>query len=136
VATTAAAAGMNFLVQPLEAGRAPFVPFFPALILTAFYGGFPAGLAAVALSMLTVDFFWMEPTWQVRYPILGTLLHSLSLLWQAVPLWRSRVDCDSAALKHCKRGLICKPSLTPWHLGLRGTAATCVICGQASTISR
>jgi PAS domain S-box-containing protein len=71
VATTAAAAGVNLLVQPLEAGRAPFLPFFPGLILTAFYGGFPAGLAAVALSMLTVDYFWMEPTWQVRISNIG-----------------------------------------------------------------
>jgi PAS domain S-box-containing protein len=74
VATVAAAAGVNFLVQPLEAGRAPFLPFFPALILTAFYGGFAAGLAAVALSMLAVDFFWIEPAWQFRVSNIGDVV--------------------------------------------------------------
>src|ERR1700689_2212495 len=74
VATVAAAAGVNFLVQPLGAGRAPFLPFFPALILTAFYGGFAAGLAAVALSMLAVDFFWIEPAWQFRVSNIGDVV--------------------------------------------------------------
>jgi PAS domain S-box-containing protein len=98
VATTAAAAGINFLVQPLEAGRAPFLPFFPALILTAFYGGFAAGLTAIALSMLAVDFFWMQPTWQLRVSDIGDAFALLvfALAGSAVVAISSRLRQRSA----------------------------------------
>jgi PAS domain S-box-containing protein len=63
--TTTAAAGLNFLLQPLTGARYPFLPFFAALIVAALYGGLPGGLSAVALSILAVDIFWMEPFWRI-----------------------------------------------------------------------
>jgi PAS domain S-box-containing protein len=65
VASTAAAADLNFVIHPLTGGRYAFQPFFAALIVTALYGGLAAGLLAVVLSMLAVEFFWMAPVWQL-----------------------------------------------------------------------
>jgi len=44
--------------------RAPFVTFYPAVIVAAMFGGLPGGLLATALSALTVAFAWMEPVGQ------------------------------------------------------------------------
>ena len=41
--------------------RAPFVTFYPAVILAALYGGFPGGLLATFLSAGATAFFWMNP---------------------------------------------------------------------------
>ncbi|MBZ5726388.1 MAG: PAS domain S-box protein [Acidobacteriia bacterium] len=41
--------------------RAPFVTFYPAVILAALAGGLRGGLLATALSALVADFAWMEP---------------------------------------------------------------------------
>jgi PAS domain S-box-containing protein len=65
VVSTTGAAGLNFAIQPLTGARYPFLPFFAALIVTALYGGLRAGLLAVALAILAVGFFWMEPAHQL-----------------------------------------------------------------------
>jgi PAS domain S-box-containing protein len=44
--------------------RAPFVTFYPAVILAALYGGFWAGLVATLLSALAAAVFWIEPVGQ------------------------------------------------------------------------
>jgi signal transduction histidine kinase len=41
--------------------RFVFVTFFPALILTALYGGLGPGLLSTILSMLLTNYFWIEP---------------------------------------------------------------------------
>src|SRR5664279_917323 len=41
--------------------RAPYVTFYPAVILAALFGGLPAGLLATLLSVLTITFWWVEP---------------------------------------------------------------------------
>ena len=41
--------------------RAPFITFYPAVILAALYGGVGAGLLATALSALIASFTWLEP---------------------------------------------------------------------------
>ncbi len=43
----------------------PYITFYPAVILAALYGGFPAGLLATLLSALAVAFFWIEPVGQL-----------------------------------------------------------------------
>src|ERR1017187_2183928 len=44
--------------------RAPFITFYPAVILAALCGGLPAGLLATALSAVVFGFAWMEPVSQ------------------------------------------------------------------------
>jgi PAS domain S-box-containing protein len=64
VAATAAAAGLNLLIEPLTGARYPFLPFFAAVLVAALYGGLAGGMAAVVLSSLAVDFLWMVPFWR------------------------------------------------------------------------
>jgi signal transduction histidine kinase len=42
-------------------GNSIFSVLYPAVLLSAFYGGFDAGLLATAFSAILVGFFWMEP---------------------------------------------------------------------------
>jgi K+-sensing histidine kinase KdpD len=41
--------------------RLPFVFFIPATLITAWYGGFGAGIAAGVLGLLLGDYFFLEP---------------------------------------------------------------------------
>lgn len=41
--------------------QAPFVTFYPAIMLASIYGGLRSGLLATALSALFADYFWIEP---------------------------------------------------------------------------
>ena len=61
IAAAAAAVRLAFL-QTLGM-RAPFVTFYPAVMLAALYGGMRAGLLATFLSACLADFFWVEPAW-------------------------------------------------------------------------
>jgi PAS domain S-box-containing protein len=55
------ATAANFWMQHAIGGRAPFLPFFPAVIATGFLAGIGPGIVALLLSALAVDLFWMEP---------------------------------------------------------------------------
>jgi len=59
IVLAAAAVRMAFM-QGLG-GRAPYVTFFPAVMLAALYAGLGGGLLAAALSACLADFFWIEP---------------------------------------------------------------------------
>jgi PAS domain S-box-containing protein len=41
--------------------QAPFITFYPAVVVAALYGGLGPGLLATVLSALAVDYFWMGP---------------------------------------------------------------------------
>ena len=56
-----AAAAVRLTFLPALGTRAPFITFFPAVMLAALYGGWRAGLLATALSAVLVDYFWIEP---------------------------------------------------------------------------
>jgi PAS domain S-box-containing protein len=60
VVVLAAAVVRLVFLQPLGV-RAPFVVFYPALVLAALYGGWRTGLLATLLSAALVDYFWIEP---------------------------------------------------------------------------
>ena len=51
----------NSWMQGASAGRAPFLPFFPAIIATGFLAGIGPGIVALLLSALAVDLLWMRP---------------------------------------------------------------------------
>ena len=67
VAVLAVALAAGVRVWPFRSfgTRLPYVTFYPAVILAALYGGFPAGLVATLLSALAVGVFWIEPVGQV-----------------------------------------------------------------------
>lgn len=41
--------------------QAPFILFYPAVMIAALYGGIPAGLLATILSAMVADYFWIPP---------------------------------------------------------------------------
>ncbi len=61
---TAGAVRMAFL-QVLGT-HAPYVVFYPAVVVAALYGGGRAGLLATALSAVMVDYFWVAPPGQLK----------------------------------------------------------------------
>ena len=64
VAVALGAAALRLAFLPALGMRAPFLMFYPAVMLVALYGGLRAGLLATALSGALANYFWMEPRWQ------------------------------------------------------------------------
>jgi PAS domain S-box-containing protein len=64
VAVVLAAAAVRMALLQSLGTHAPFVLFFPAVMLAALYGGWRAGLLAIALSVALVDLYWLEPSGQ------------------------------------------------------------------------
>ena len=91
---TAAAVGLNLLIEPLTGARYPFLPFFAAVLVAALYGGLPGGISAVVLSTVAVDFFWMLPLWRLTvstladqvslamFALIGTSIAILAARWR------------------------------------------------------
>ena len=52
---------LNFSLQAWMAGRAPFLPFFPALVLIGLYAGLWPAILAVGVSTTLVAYFWIPP---------------------------------------------------------------------------
>ncbi|HJZ80688.1 MAG TPA: DUF4118 domain-containing protein, partial [Pyrinomonadaceae bacterium] len=72
VLTVALALLLTLLVRPwLE--QSDFLFFFPALMLSAWYGGIGPGLLATFLSVLAIDFFLLPP------------VYGLTLSWAYIP---------------------------------------------------
>ncbi len=59
--TVLLAALLRWVLDPLWDARLPFFTFFPAVVLSAWWGGVPAGLTATLASAAAVDFMWMAP---------------------------------------------------------------------------
>jgi PAS domain S-box-containing protein len=103
VLAVALAAGLRMLLLANLGNRAPYVTFFPAVILAALYGGLVPGLLATALSAALADFFWMEPvgSFAIRDPgdwlSLGVFLLSGAMIsWTAEAMRRARGRAEAA----------------------------------------
>ena len=57
----AIATGFNFAIQPVVNGRAPFLPYFPALALVGLVAGLGPGVGMLLASICVVGIFWVEP---------------------------------------------------------------------------
>src|SRR5262245_17797840 len=57
----AASAALGFELQTLLGYRLPIIAFYPAVMLSAWYGGFWPGIASTLVSMAVVDRFWLGP---------------------------------------------------------------------------
>ncbi|MET0336017.1 MAG: ATP-binding protein [Rhizobacter sp.] len=70
-ALTLLSAGANIMLQPLVAGRAPMLPFFPALIAIGFLAGFWPAIAALLVSVFVMATWSIEPIgipWPITRP--------------------------------------------------------------------
>jgi PAS domain S-box-containing protein len=67
-AITLASAVARLALRPIMGASAPFVTFYPAVMLASLYGGLGPGLTATALSALFAACFWLEPINSLGYP--------------------------------------------------------------------
>jgi signal transduction histidine kinase len=63
--TVAAASFLSYLL-PSRFDPSHFTLFFLAVMLSAWYGGFGAGLMSTALSALALDYFFISPTYSIE----------------------------------------------------------------------
>ena len=82
---------LSGLWAPLEF---PFITFFPAVMVSAWLGGFGPGLLTTLLSAIIADFFWLEPahTFAIAnlsdaaalliYVLMGAVISLLNELWR------------------------------------------------------
>ncbi len=61
IAVVLAAAALRMVFLQALGSRAPFVVFYPALVLAALYGGWRAGLLATLVAAVVVGFVWLPP---------------------------------------------------------------------------
>jgi signal transduction histidine kinase/DNA-binding response OmpR family regulator len=61
VAAVVAALLLKLLLAPIIGRESPFTFFLAAVMVTAWYGGLATGLLATALSVPTIDFFFLDP---------------------------------------------------------------------------
>jgi len=62
VCITATAVGIRVLIEPWWGAAAPFVMLYPAVMLSAWIGGFGPGILSTVLAALAADYFWLGPT--------------------------------------------------------------------------
>ncbi len=55
----------KLLLDPLTEGASPFLLFFGAVMVSAWFGGLRAGLLATALAALAADYFFLSPTYSL-----------------------------------------------------------------------
>ncbi|MBN9563838.1 MAG: DUF4118 domain-containing protein [Alphaproteobacteria bacterium] len=72
-ASVALAAAIRFALHGFALGAA-FTPFHPAVIITAFVGGWPSACLAVALSIAMAVFFWVPPSFSFQLGYGGVVL--------------------------------------------------------------
>jgi PAS domain S-box-containing protein len=61
VVVVLAAASVRLAFLSAMGSHAPYVIFYPALVVAAFYGGWGAGIVATVLSALIAAYFWVPP---------------------------------------------------------------------------
>jgi two-component sensor histidine kinase len=71
--SVALAAAIRFALHGFALGAA-FTPFHPAVIVTAFVGGWPSACLAAVLSILVAVFFWVPPGFSVQPGYGGIIL--------------------------------------------------------------
>ena len=76
LAAVITALGINWLVAPHLSLLPPFLTFVAAVMLTAWYGGFPSAIFATVLSGLAINYYFIPPAynWQLKPADIGTIL--------------------------------------------------------------
>ena len=60
---------LRLLLEPLIGETAvPFITFFPAVLFSAWYGGFRAGALSILLSVVAADYFFVGPANSLSIP--------------------------------------------------------------------
>jgi PAS domain S-box-containing protein len=92
--------------------KLPFISFFPAVALSAWFGGFGPGLVCTALSALLADWFFFEPLGSLAMhdpvPIAAFLCAALLITvgFEAMHRSRKRLLCEIARRRDAEAELI------------------------------
>src|SRR5437879_5691161 len=68
VLTVALATVLRLALDPVLAEHHPFTLYFAAVAITAWYGGFGPGTAAIVLSYFAADWFFITPRFELNWP--------------------------------------------------------------------
>lgn len=101
--SVALAVGTNLQFSPYLAPT-PTPPFFAAVMVSAWYGGLRPGLLATALSTLAINYFFIEPSYSLNIPNLGTLVQ-LGVFVMAAILINSLNEAQRVALRRAEANL-------------------------------
>ncbi|MFN6570859.1 PAS domain S-box protein [Dendronalium sp. ChiSLP03b] len=105
IATTLA---LMLILDPwLNISRTPLLPFFSAVIVSAWYGGLKSGVLATFLSVLLSDYFFLAPTYSLNFDppdavqvglfvVQGLLL---SVLFEALRTTKQQTEVNLQKLK-------------------------------------
>ena len=85
VAAVALAAAIRFALHGFALGAA-FTPFHPAVIVTAFVGGWPAACLATILSIAIAVFFWVPPGFSFQLGYGGIILIAMFVVGAAIEI--------------------------------------------------
>ncbi len=103
IAIVFAATALRFAFLPALGTRNVFLTFYPAVVLAALYGGLRAGLVAIVLSALFVNYFWMEPLAQFTIgnpadwlSLIIFMLGGLMIAWVSEAMHRASARASAA----------------------------------------
>ena len=96
IAILAAVIGLlaRLALEPLWQGRLPYITLFPAIMVSAWLGGFGAGLVTTLLSALGAGYYWLSPLRSLRmvepgelvglavFLVVGTVISALNEAWR------------------------------------------------------
>src|SRR5437899_12901233 len=95
---------VSFELAPDWIPRHLLLPFYPVVMLSAWFGGFGPGLLTTLLSALAISYLYLPPTPSLRFRDPGDLMGSLlflcvRLLFRALSarLLASRLGAESVA---------------------------------------
>ena len=74
VALAFAAAAAQALLSPIWGDSVPFLMFFPAIVLSAWMGGFGPGMVTTVLGALLANYFWLPPYHSFRLATVKELI--------------------------------------------------------------
>jgi signal transduction histidine kinase/ActR/RegA family two-component response regulator len=103
VALVIAAAAIRLTFLSAMGTQAPYVIFFPAVMFAAIYGGWRAGLLAIALSAILANYFWVGSVG--LFPIGQTadqlafvvfVLSAVMIVWVSEAMRRARAQAFAA----------------------------------------
>jgi signal transduction histidine kinase len=89
VLAVAGATAIRYGLNPLLGNATPWILFYPAVLLAAWYGRFCSGIIAMLLSVIIADFLWLTPTEKLHldarslasliiFAVMGTLISALA----------------------------------------------------------
>lgn len=99
---------IRLFFQPWLGNGAPFLTFFPAVLMTAVYGGLHAGIAATLLSAIVADYFLIPP--RFSFQVVSLLDMANLIVFVGVGGWTSwlggtRVRANQARHRSLEREL-------------------------------